>query len=124
VPAALPDLTHEPIVEDDAVARLLQLRAQVARADEDVLGELLALFERDSADRIVTMKRAVREADHEGLSRAAHALKGSAANLGARRVFILAHHCERAAGQIDLAGVDTLAAAVRDAVRVLRERLA
>jgi HPt (histidine-containing phosphotransfer) domain-containing protein len=104
-----------PVLDDVVVRRLRELRAQVQRPGEDLLGELIGLFERDSAGRLETLRvgqgATVRR-------QAAHALKGSAANLGAARVAARALAIERAP---ELPGdVDGLAAAVTEAIAELR----
>ncbi len=107
------------VLDDVVVKRLRDLRAQVQRPGEDMLGDLVALFERDSAARL----EALRAATHANARRqAAHALKGSAANLGAAHVAALALDIERnPAAAPDVDGLET---AVRRAIAALRERLA
>src|SRR4051812_18827090 len=102
------DVFEAPVVDDVVVARLRLLRDQVARPGEDVLGELLGLFERDAKVRMDAIIAAV-SAEHvatelarpldatramEARRQAAHALKGSAGNVGAARVAALAAHVE------------------------------
>ncbi|OGQ17158.1 MAG: hypothetical protein A2138_27115 [Deltaproteobacteria bacterium RBG_16_71_12] len=106
------------ILDEAVLTRLRELRAQVQRPGEDLLGELIALFERDSRMRLQALRAAATPAERK---QAAHALKGSAANLGAARVAALAQHAERHPEEpVD---VDTLAAAVTQAASALRERL-
>jgi HPt (histidine-containing phosphotransfer) domain-containing protein len=119
----MPDLTDEPIVDDDVARRLLSLRDQVAKAGEDVLGDLCRLFERDGGDRLVSLRKAVRDADHDALSRTAHALKGSAANMGVRRVVAIAQLIEKNAPRVDDACLDALKAAFDEAIGELKRRL-
>src|SRR5262249_915544 len=94
MPAA--DFSSVPVVDDVVVARLLALRDQVAKPGEDVLGELLTLFERDPATRIDALKAAIAAGDLEAKKNAAHALKGAAGNIGAQRVAAWAAHVEKA----------------------------
>lgn len=117
-----PDLEQLPIVDDVVVARLCLLRDQVARPGEDVLGELVALFERDAQLRLATIGSALDDGGSEARRQAAHALKGSAGNVGAARVAALAAHIEQSSCSAEL--VTRLGAEITAAVGVLRQRLA
>ena len=111
------DFRTVDVVDEAVVGRLLTLRDQVARPGEDVLGDLLSLFERDTRLRIA----ALRTGDVEERRSAAHALKGSAGNVGAQRVAALAAFLEKnAAGP---AIFDELEAEVAVALVALRGRL-
>lgn len=107
------------VLDEVVVKRLRDLRAQVQRPGEDMLGDLVALFERDSGSRLDALRGA---ATATARRQAAHALKGSAANLGAAQVAELALVIER--NPDAPADVDTLATAVRRAIAELRTRLA
>jgi HPt (histidine-containing phosphotransfer) domain-containing protein len=120
-----------PIVDEIAVKRLRQLRDQVAKPGEDVLGELLGLFERDARVRVDAIRAAVAlgtgalgtgAAAAEARRQAAHALKGAAGNIGAARVAATAGHVEK--NEIDEAVVDLLRDEVEAALQALRSRLA
>src|SRR5205823_10755726 len=89
---ALAQFDAVDVVDDVVVRRLLTLRDQVAKPGEDVLGELLQLFERDSRVRLLALKDALAARDSGARKSAAHALKGSAGNVGARRVAAIAAH--------------------------------
>lgn len=123
--SVLPD-ADVPVVDEIAVKRLLQLRDQVARPGEDVLGELLNLFERDAIVRIAALRSALGDVDAaasaEARRQAAHALKGAAGNIGAARVALTAARIER--NEVDLAVVDLLQREVATALQALRTRLA
>jgi HPt (histidine-containing phosphotransfer) domain-containing protein len=109
-----------PLVDEAAVQRLRSLRAQVQREGEDVLGELLELFRKDSLARIDRMRRPQRDDD---VKHTAHALKGAAMNVGAARVAALALFLERK-GAATPAELDTLLAELRRAEEELARRLA
>lgn len=109
------DVAAGPILDEVVVARLRELRTQVQRPGEDLLADLIGLFERDSEGRLRAMRDAVTPA---GRKEAAHALKGSAANLGAARVAALALRIER--NPAEPGDVDALAAAVTEAIATLR----
>jgi HPt (histidine-containing phosphotransfer) domain-containing protein len=115
------DLERVPVVDEAVIQRLRALRDQVARPGEDVLGELLALFVNDTAVRLQTIRAALASGDAEGRRLAAHALKGSAGNVGARRVAELAAHVEK--NPATPADIDALEEEVAAAVQVLEERM-
>jgi HPt (histidine-containing phosphotransfer) domain-containing protein len=110
-----------PIVDDVVVQRLLALRDAVAKPGEDVLGDLLRLFERDSQTRLATLRAAVANADGEGRKNAAHALKGSAGNVGAKRVAVIAAHVEK--HDVDASTIERLACEVEAAFAALMAQL-
>jgi len=64
--------------------------------EPDLIVELIDLYLEDAPLRMASLQEAVAEADGGGIKRAAHALKGSSANLGARRVAELCEQLERA----------------------------
>lgn len=103
------------ILDEIVVKRLSELRRQVQRPGEDLLGELIGLFERDSASRLAVLHAAPSATDRR---QAAHALKGSAANLGAARVAARALAIEKNPGEPgDVVGLE---ASVREAILELR----
>lgn len=103
------------LLDETVVKRLSELRRQVQRPGEDLLGELIGLFERDSASRLAVLRGAPSAADRR---QAAHALKGSAANLGAARVAARALVIEKNPGEPgDVVGLE---ASVREAILELR----
>lgn len=108
-----------PIVDDVVVARLLALRDQVAKPGEDVLGDLLVLFTRDTRARIAALRASAQsELDRR---QAAHALKGSAGNVGAGRVAAIAAHVEKHG--VDADALDRLEREVEVALLALAARL-
>lgn len=110
-----PAAAEVPILDELVVTRLRELRLQVQKPGEDLLGELIGLFERDSALRLSTLRSASRSVDRK---QAAHALKGSAANLGASRVAMLALRIER--HPAEPADLEKLARSVAEAIAELR----
>jgi HPt (histidine-containing phosphotransfer) domain-containing protein len=116
------DYAAVPIVDDVVVKRLLTLRDQVAKPGEDVLGDLLSLFERDTRTRLEAIRSAVSHANADERKNAAHALKGSAGNVGAQRVAAIAAFVEKnwpAHGDLERLELE-----VAEALAVLRARLA
>jgi len=68
--------------------------AQVA-GEPDLIVELIDLYLEDTPHRMVVMQAAIEETDEMSLRRVAHSLKGSSANLGARRMAALCEQLER-----------------------------
>jgi two-component system, sensor histidine kinase and response regulator len=69
-----------------------------AEGEPDLIVELIDLYLEDAPRKVVSMLRAVAEADGEAMKRAAHGLKGSSASLGACRVAALCGELERGGG--------------------------
>ena len=83
-PPKMPHTPIDPTLIDPAVLNGFR---QLAGADADVLiADLLSTYLEDAPDRIDKMHLAVREANPEALSDAAHALKSASANLGAKQL--------------------------------------
>ena len=59
-----------------------------------LLAELAEIFEEDASTRLRALREALERGDAESLKQTAHALKGSAANLGARRMAHMAARIE------------------------------
>ena len=75
---------------------------------DDLLREVARLFAEDTPQRLAAMREAVTLRDADGLSRAAHALKGEAALIGARQVQALAHELEVLGRGGEVAGADLM----------------
>ncbi len=73
-----------------ATLRTLQIPGQ-----PDVLTELIDLFLDDAPARIAAVRNATRDGDAGALRRAAHALNGSSANLGAVRLAAISAELEQ-----------------------------
>jgi len=94
-PVPRPELEPQEGVLDPAViAGLRDLREP---NQPDPLKELAELFLRDARARLEKMGRALEEKDLPGLAAAAHTLKGSASNLGARHLASLCISLEKQA---------------------------
>ncbi len=96
-------MTHEsPVLDPAAIERLRALAVAVARPGEDICGHLTTLFTEDSAARLVSLREAWAAGRTADAARAAHTIKGSAANVGAVRVVEAALAVEAAtAGSVD-----------------------
>ncbi len=74
-----------PAVLDQVVIE--SLRQLTSPGEPDVLAEVLTLFRTEVPGRIARLRNAWTAGDIEEVHRAAHSLKGSAGNIGARRMF-------------------------------------
>jgi HPt (histidine-containing phosphotransfer) domain-containing protein len=71
----------EPALDRSVIDVLRQLTPP---GEPDVLVEILTLFLQDVPTRIAALQNAVGSGDADGVHRAAHSLKGSAGNVGAK----------------------------------------
>ncbi|HKI31570.1 MAG TPA: PAS domain S-box protein [Gemmataceae bacterium] len=103
-PAAAPP--PEPLAVDPAtVARLRELATSVGPS---FIGELLATFRQDYVSNVAAMRQAAGADDLTAVRRAAHALKGASASMGALRLRQLCcdlEHLDAAAGAAGAAGL-------------------
>ncbi|KAA0256457.1 MAG: PAS domain S-box protein [Acidobacteria bacterium] len=77
---------------------LEKLRSLASPGEADVVTPLIDLFVRDAPQKIAAMEKAVAEGNLAGVTRSAHALKSSAASLGALRLAALCALVETATG--------------------------
>jgi two-component system sensor histidine kinase EvgS len=89
-----------PSIEVDVIdpAVVDSLRRLGTRSGRDVLGELTALFLSTAEGQVATASELLDRADLPELARIAHALKGSASVIGARRVSAAASTLEHTCG--------------------------
>lgn len=124
-PAGRPPDLGGPVV--DAAALEALARRLGARAPE-FLEQLYATWDAETTQRFAELTDAIAAADTAGVRRAAHALKGSSASLGAVRLATVSGELEVAlqvGRPVDLAEVGPRLAAEIDAARaVLRARCA
>ena len=64
--------------------------------DIDLLKEVIGIFLEDTPALLANLYAGIRIGDAEAVERAAHTLKGSAANISAKRLQQLAHHVQQA----------------------------
>lgn len=88
------------IVSDDKsetvdLSVLRGLEEERVEGESDLVVELIDLYLYDTSQRVAAIKAALSLEDEDSLKRFAHALKGSSANLGARRVASLCDEIER-----------------------------
>lgn len=87
--------SSEIVLDAAAIARLRHLAETVAQPGEDLIGQLVGIFVNDSRTRFAELAAAWRRGDSAVACRAAHTIKGSAANLGAQRVVLLGRAIEQ-----------------------------
>jgi HPt (histidine-containing phosphotransfer) domain-containing protein len=81
------------------LAVLLSLEGAQVEGEPDLVVELIDLYAEDAPRRLAAIQGALAVRDLTALRRAAHALKGSSASLGARQVEILCEKLERLPSQ-------------------------
>jgi two-component system sensor histidine kinase/response regulator len=96
-------------LDPDRIAELLRLQTA---ARPTFVRDLVARFLADAARLLATLRSAAAEADVERLREAAHALKGSSRNLGAKAVSALCEALERNAADGRLDGATELVSKV------------
>ncbi len=99
------DNTHDQVLDQDVLVALKELGGE---DDPELLGELIELFLDDTPQRLGELYRALESADAAALEGAAHALKSSAANLGAMTLSRLFQQIEMAGKDGDLEKADSL----------------
>jgi CheY-like chemotaxis protein len=99
------------------------LRALREPGEPDPLAELIDLYLADAPGRIAALAAAVEKLDLESLRTAAHSLKGSSSNLGARKLARLASRLEQAVRTGGLEGAQGLVAQIREEYEAVRNLL-
>ena len=119
LPMPVDDKPLPEVLDRAVIGGLKELREP---GQPDPLSELLDLFFHDAEPRLKQMEAAVTSGDMSKLAAAAHTLKGSASNLGARRLSALCASLEKQGKAGDAAGTGEIFAEVVTAfasVRVL-----
>jgi len=101
-------------------------RAALARVDDDVelLAEIVGLFLGDCPRLLSEIQEAIRRGDRQDLERAAHTLKGSVANFGAKAAYAAALRLEQIGCEGDLMHAEEAYAALGHEVERLKPLLA
>lgn len=116
--------------ESDPSARLLDreqldMLVEAGGDDSSLVREILSLFESESADKLKELRECEAQADYERLSKAAHALAGSSANIGGRELARQAREienlCKNQRGEEAVGLVGPLAATYQDTILALRQ---
>lgn len=92
---------EEPVILDQAV--ISGLRKLTPPGEPDVLAEVLKLFLEEVPPRITRLRNAWQAGNIQEVHRAAHSLKGSAGNIGARRLFEVCRQLDDISKSGDLA---------------------
>jgi PAS domain S-box-containing protein len=125
-PAPPPAAEAEPEVLD--AGRLDRIRSLPGAGQADLLAELIDLFLHDAPGHLTALQEALSRDDGRAAQRAAHTLKGSAANLGATRLSATCRAIEEAAGSPEgvrpgqVAELEAEFARATTALRAQRER--
>ncbi len=118
-PPAIVGSTHA-VLDPAVIAGLRELRQP---NQPDPLTELGALFFKDANSRLQKMQAALAAKDVPGLTYAAHTLKGSASNLGARRLAALCANLEKQAKLGELEEAANILLTVRSEFHTVEQTL-
>jgi len=104
-------VNNEAVIDGSVLAGLRELQEP---GGPDAAVELIELFLRDTPVKIQSMQSAIARSDGLALQESAHSLKGSASNLGARRLAKLCADLERLPKEGKLTGASELFGKVRE----------
>lgn len=107
---------QEPAIDQDSLLAVLD-------GDDELLGEILTLFNATCHRDLEAILKAVEARNAEQLALTAHKLKGAVGNLCARPAFTLLEKLEHMGRANDLTDVDRLAAALRKEVDRIGDEL-
>jgi HPt (histidine-containing phosphotransfer) domain-containing protein len=96
----------EPVILDQGV--ISSLRQLTPPGEPDVLAEVLRLFLQEAPPRIERLRNAWAGGNIEEMRRVAHSLKGSAGNIGARRLYDVCRRLDEQGRSDDRSGVGPL----------------
>lgn len=99
----------QPVLDQAVIS---SLRGLTPPGEPDVLGEVLRLFLDEVPPRMVRLRNAWQAGNIEEMHRAAHSLKGSAGNIGARRLYDVCNRLDAIGKAGDLAGAAPLVEAL------------
>jgi PAS domain S-box-containing protein len=103
--AATPSLTDAPRLDGALLDSVRNLRFE---GEPDPVTEILDLFQRDTPARLEDARQGAERQDGEAVRIAAHTIKGSANNLGARKLGLIAGDLETAAKKPDWSAIHDL----------------
>jgi HPt (histidine-containing phosphotransfer) domain-containing protein len=84
-------MAETPVLDRQVIETLRQLTPP---GEPDVLTEVLQMFLSEVPPRIDRLRNAWNAGDIQGMYRAAHSLKGSAGNIGAKRLYDVARQLD------------------------------
>jgi CheY-like chemotaxis protein len=100
----------DPALDAEALERLRDL---AAATDASLLGQIFEAFLTDGEARLIALQHALQESDAADLRKAAHALKGASANIGARRMAEIAEQLQALGEAGSVAGAAPLIEALQ-----------
>ena len=112
-------MTFPPVIDADTIESLRALGGK----DDDFLGEIIGIFLNDMPARLSELESGLAATDTAKLLRAAHSIKGSAANVGALRLQSAAERLESLGRQLGPDGLAAQLAEVRGEFAAAREEL-
>jgi CheY-like chemotaxis protein/HPt (histidine-containing phosphotransfer) domain-containing protein len=119
-PEDAPAEPSEPTIDR---AQLESLRDLQDPGDPDVIRELIEMFLGDAQRSLDAIRAASASEDSATLTRAAHTLKGSSANMGAQQLSTLSRRIEERARSHSLAGLEGLLAEMEPEMHRVRTAL-
>jgi two-component system, sensor histidine kinase and response regulator len=120
-PVQHPKKSSVPVLNPDIISNLRDLGGA---EDDDPLLELAELYLADAPNSITAMEVALQQENAPDLSRAAHSLKGSSNNIGARRLGALCAEMEKAAQNNTLGGLANLHKEISCEFELVKQALA
>ena len=103
----IPTLPDHPSIDSEAIDNLRELNPEDGG---EFLREIVSIYIEDTPKRIEEMKTALAKGDQASFARAAHTIKGSSANVGAKLLKAISERLEHIARKEGLAGVGSLVA--------------
>ena len=113
-------MANEPVIENQAIE---DLRALSPDGGNDFLRELIEIYLQDVPARLGEIDQGLAAPDAVVVARAAHTIKGSSSNFGARRLADAAHEVERHGKAGDLAAAAAGVAPLRAEFALVAESL-
>ncbi|MBT3352014.1 MAG: transporter substrate-binding domain-containing protein, partial [Nitrospinaceae bacterium] len=127
VPPADPGPPSALSAPSDEILDLEHLSAMAKLGEasgEDILKKLIDKFFSDTPQRLSSLKEVLAGGDAQALEQQAHSLKGSSANLGARRMAEVCERLEQSAHENRIEGAEELLAEVTQEYQHAKEALA
>jgi HPt (histidine-containing phosphotransfer) domain-containing protein len=113
-------MATETPIDPEAIENL---RALNPDDDNAFLKEIIGIFLEDTPLRITELKESLSAFDQPKFTRAAHSIKGSASNLGARNVRAVAEKLEHESRNSGLNDLEQLLTALNDEFAVAKNEL-
>jgi two-component system sensor histidine kinase/response regulator len=110
----------QDIIDEEAIQRICQFNDG---GHGDTLSELIHLFLELTPKRIDHLKKSLHDQNWHAISRDAHSLKSSSANLGAKRVYSACRRLEAIENHPDLSMACALVAEIEAEYRLAAESL-